>query len=391
MLVLAGPTGVGKSRLAMRVAAVLGRAEIVSADSVQVYRGLNIGSSKPSRDDCAAVRHHCLDVAGVDDDFTTATFVDLAVAAVDDVRSRGAVPLVVGGAGMYLDWLVNGRPTTAAAPRGVKERVRAMLAEDHSWTKSLARLEKVDPRYAGQLLKNDYYRLGRALEIVETTGMPVPVGRLLPLAADGRHVMDGVVPVALTRNRLELCRQIDARCEDMVADGLVQEVLGLLAAHPQLPSTQAGQAIGYRQTISFIDRLVGDRYLVRSGEQMPARSAAARRRKLFRAYVSEFQAATRAYARRQVNWFARDASFRWINLDRLAGECGADADATDERVFTEAAERLADGWRGDASHHPHENRTDAKVMRTYRPVLGRFADDATVDEIMDAISRSRPR
>eukprot|EP00171_Calliarthron_tuberculosum_P016283 IDg16283t1 len=319
VLVLAGPTCVGKSAAAVTIARTL-CGEIVSADSVQVFRGLDVGANKASAAERALVRHHLLDVARpVADEFSAGRFLTQARAATDDILARAQVPVVVGGTMMYVRWFVRGRPSTP--PPTPAARARAAAAVDAAcgdWEVARGTLAERDPARAAELTQNDWYRLRRALEVAET--VPGGVSALPQTGASPKaHDDASDAPydlrcVFLYDNRIALNRRIDARCETMIAPPAGWESHGgALQAHSVLSetarllldcgaaiaNTPPARAIGYRQTIRFLT----ERALL--GDEQSATDA-------FRTFVSDFQQATRNYAKQQMAWFRKEPGFRWV-------------------------------------------------------------------------------
>lgn len=318
VLVLAGPTCVGKSAAAVAAARAMG-GEIVSADSVQVFRGLDVGANKASAAERAAVRHHLLDVASpAVDEFSAGRFLTLARAATDDVLSRARVPVVVGGTMMYVRWFVRGRPSTPPPTPTARARAAATVdAANGDWAVALAALAERDPARAAELIQNDWYRLRRALEVAET----VPGGvSALPQTGASPKLRDNMPDtpydlrcVFLYDDRIVLNRRIDARCEAMIAPPFGWDTKDALAARSVLSETarlllecgtgvagtSPARAIGYRQTIRFlVERALRP-------DAQPATDA-------FRAFVIDFQQATRNYAKQQMAWFRKEPGFRWV-------------------------------------------------------------------------------
>jgi tRNA dimethylallyltransferase len=241
LVAIVGPTAVGKSALALGLAEALERrtgrkAEIVSADSRQVYRGLDIGTAKPSRAEQAAVRHHLLDLVDPEDDFSLAEFQDRAYAAIDAVHHRGGLPLLVGGTGLYVRAVVEGLSLPRVAPDAA---LRAALAEQAANHGGL-----VDPVAAGRIDPRNLRRVIRALEVVLKTGVPFSQG----LAPQPRYP---VLTLGLTMEREALYRQIDARVEAQLAAGLLGETAAVLARGCS-PTRPALTGFGYREMVSHL-------------------------------------------------------------------------------------------------------------------------------------------
>lgn len=288
VIVLAGPTGVGKSHFAMKLAQVIG-GEIISADSIQVYRGMDIGTSKPSRADRQEVPHHLIDIRDVSESFNVVDFYYEARHCCQLILARESVPIVVGGSGFYLQALMYGPPS---GPPSVPE-LRKMLEEQIEREGSdilFERLRKLDPDYAGTITKKDKQKIVRGLEIITLTGKKVSklswAARIKPLNYDFRCWF-------LHRPREDLYHRIERRCEDMVEIGLVNEVEQLI---PQglRDNSSAANAIGYRQALDYLDS-------TRSPEGHVH-------------FLREFKQASRNYAKRQLTWFRKKPVFRWLNL-----------------------------------------------------------------------------
>lgn len=276
--ILLGPTASGKTALAVGLASRL-PIEVVAADSRQVYRRLDIGTAKPSPAEQAAVRHHLLDLLDLHETFDAARFAALALAACDDIRSRGRIPLVVGGAGFYLEVLRQGLFSPPYSPAALA-LVRRDLA---GWSTGALHLElaKRDPERAAQLHPNDRYRLSRALEICIASGTSVTL-----LTATKPAPTHRFVEFRLVMERSRLHDRIASRTREMIAAGWVEEVRAILAsgADPDLPGLRT---LGYPHVIALVQ---GHHELARV-EELVARD-------------------TRRYARAQETWFrkARDAT-----------------------------------------------------------------------------------
>lgn len=220
VVVLAGPTAVGKSSLGMRLCESL-PGELISVDSVQIYRGLHIGANKPSAAERSRVPHHLIDVADLQDEYTAGCFYRDALTAVESVLSRGKTPVLVGGTSMYLRWFVNGRPTAPRADPAVSAAAHEALQGHQAtgdWDGGLERLRALDPERAMQLSRNDWYRLHRALVVAMQTQTHAS-SILAPDDSDGLDALRASLDMRcffLTAPRVPLCRRIDARCGDML-------------------------------------------------------------------------------------------------------------------------------------------------------------------------------
>ncbi|HEV8436968.1 MAG TPA: tRNA (adenosine(37)-N6)-dimethylallyltransferase MiaA [Methylomirabilota bacterium] len=295
LLVIVGPTGVGKTAVAVTLAGAL-PLEAVNADSRQVYRGMDIGTGKPTAEEQAVLPHHLIDVADPDERYHVARFGAEAHAAIDGIRGRGRLPVVVGGTGLYVRALLKGlRPGPPVDPGLRRELDAARRA--HGSSALHARLAGLDPAAAGRLHPNDHVRIVRAIEVA-MGGRPDPAGA--PAADWSRHLTGRrLVMVGLNRPRQALAERLADRARAMIARGMMEEVRRLLAAG-YTESLPAMGGIGYRQ---FCAALRG---------RLPEDEA-------LRLMIRD----TVRYAKRQITWFARDPEIRWIDVDRAGGVEGA--------------------------------------------------------------------
>ncbi len=247
ILVLTGPTASGKERVAIEAARRLG-GEIVSADSMKVYRGMDVGTAKASPAQRQAVPHHLLDVADPGETFSTARWVALADAASADVAARGRVPVVSGGTPLYLKALLEGLFEGPAADEGLRRRLRAEAAQRGTETLH-ARLAEVDPAAARRIHPNDLRRIVRALEVHELTGTPISEHQRQWGRDRGLYAP---VIAGLRRDRADLDRRIAARARRMVEGGLLDEVKRL-AARPEGLARGPRQALGYAEVLDHLD------------------------------------------------------------------------------------------------------------------------------------------
>jgi tRNA dimethylallyltransferase len=282
LLVIAGPTASGKSAAALEVARRKG-AEILSVDSMQVYRGMDIGTAKPSAQEQRLVRHHLIDLVDANEQFTVARFVELADAVIADATAR-SVPLVVtGGTPLYYKALFEGLFEGPSADQAVRDRLRTRPNEE-----LMGRLTKVDPVSASRIHVNDSKRLVRALEVYELTGKPISSFQTDWSAGTVRHA---ACWVGLSWERDALNRRINARVKAMLTAGWVEETRRLLDRFGQLSPT-ASEATGYHE---IIEHLQGHLTLDEAAEQI--------------------KIATRQLARRQMKWFRRWQQIHWISGD----------------------------------------------------------------------------
>jgi tRNA dimethylallyltransferase len=286
VIVIVGPTAVGKTALAIVLAGRLG-AEIVSADSRYLYRGMDIGTAKPSPEERARVPHHLIDVTTPDRPWTLAQFQAAALAAIESIRARGKLPLLVGGTGQYVRAITEGWQVPPGAPSSeLRAELEATLARDG--VGALAdRLRAVDPDSAARVDLRNPRRVIRALEVALTTGRS--------FVSQRRRAAPPfpILTIGLTLPRLELYARIDARVESMLRAGLVEEVRGLVAQGYSwdLP---AMSALGYRQIGQYL----------RGECDLPEA-------------VRRIKSATRQFVRRQANWFKpSDPAIQWFDVTR---------------------------------------------------------------------------
>lgn len=280
LLVIVGETASGKTALAVELARAHG-GEIVGADSVQVYRGFDIGSGKPTTDELSGVVHHLIDVAEPEDLFDAARFVELADRAIADIRARGRVPIVCGGTYLWVRALIHGLAGAPRAPREVRESLQAEVASVGAAVLH-QRLAQVDPASAARLHPNDAVRIVRALEVHQTTGRPLSAWQ----EEHGfRPIRHSARLLAIRHARDEIEARIDRRIDGMLRRGWIDEVRGLVARHP---TARALGAVGYAEIAAFLEGRIAEEDL---------QTAIGR--------------ATKIFARRQRTWLAK-APVEWL-------------------------------------------------------------------------------
>jgi tRNA dimethylallyltransferase len=284
LIVIVGPTGSGKSALALRVAEQIGSTEILSVDSMQVYRGMDIGTAKPTADERARVVHHLIDVAEPDQTFAVARFVEMADEVVADARQRGMRLIATGGTPLYYKSLFEGLFDGPAADAELRARMNSRpQAELH------AQLREIDPLAADRIHVNDRKRLVRALEVFELTGKPISSFQTAWASGETRH---DAIWFGLDWDREAINCRINARVKLMLEQGWLDEVRVLVSRYGELSKT-AAEATGYRELIDHLHRRLS---LVDATEQI--------------------KIATRQLARRQMKWFRRFRNVRWLAGDR---------------------------------------------------------------------------
>jgi len=296
LLVIVGPTGVGKTAVAARLAAAL-PLEAVNADSRQVYRGMDIGTGKPTVDERAILPHHLIDVVNPDERYHAARFRVEALRALAEIRARGRLPAVVGGTGLYVRSLLKGLEPAPPADPALRGELEG-YARAHGTAALHGRLGALDPEAAQRLHPNDRVRIVRAIEILTRHGTRDPGAEAI---ADWRRGVTAwhLLMVGLRQSREALRRRLAERARGMVARGMMEEVRRLLEVGYD-ESLPAMGGIGYRQFAAVVrGRLTGEdalRLMIRD---------------------------TVRYAKRQMTWFARDPEIRWIDVDAAGGVDGA--------------------------------------------------------------------
>lgn len=288
LIAILGPTAAGKTGLGLTLARELD-GEIINADALQVYRGLDIGTAKPSAEERAAAPHHLVDILDPEESYSAGEFVRRARPLIGEIRQRRRTPILVGGSGLYLRALLEG---LSPIPQSDPEARR--ILEERCAREGLGALYEelceVDPMTAGRLAPGDHQRILRALEVAASSGRTLASWiRQQPLGADRL----GAVKLGLTLPRSILYDRIARRIDDMLEQGWVEEVEALLQRGVD-PGVPAFQAIGYRQLVRYVG---GDWSL--------------------QAAMEDTVRATRRYAKRQMTWFRQEKEVRWIDASDL--------------------------------------------------------------------------
>ncbi|MDD3805799.1 MAG: tRNA (adenosine(37)-N6)-dimethylallyltransferase MiaA [bacterium] len=285
LLVLTGPTAVGKTDIAVKVATVT-NAEIISADSIQIYKGFDIGSAKPSEEEREGIPHHLLDVADPCEGFSVARYKDMAEAAIRDIWSRSKQAVLTGGTGLYISAVIDG----FSFPEGTDNPAVKIAFEKTADQEGLAvlykQLERVDSASASRIHHNDRRRIIRALEVYKTTGRP-----LSHFKRRGNEPprFDAVI-IALTMPRELLYRKIEARVEAQIEAGLIDEVQQLMS-RACVRDSLAMQGLGYKEIAAYIDG-----------------------RCSLEEAIATLKRDTRRYAKRQLSWWRRDSRVHWLDI-----------------------------------------------------------------------------
>ncbi|MBQ1371520.1 MAG: tRNA (adenosine(37)-N6)-dimethylallyltransferase MiaA [Oscillospiraceae bacterium] len=287
VICICGPTASGKTGLAVALAKKL-NAEVVSCDSMQIYRDMNIGTAKPDAVEMDGVPHHLLDVAEPGADFSVSRYVELADAAIADIHARGKIALVCGGTGLYMDSLIQGQGFAPPPGNGEREYLE-QVAEKKGMQFLYEMLQDADPETAEKLHISDRKRIIRAMEVFLITGLPLSYHNAQSKLKEPKYDADWI---GLSfRDRARLYARVDARVEDMMARGLEEEVRRLLERGID-PKTTAMQAIGYKEL-----------------------AAALQGKCSVETAVEQIKQSSRRYAKRQLTWFRRNEAIHWLYVD----------------------------------------------------------------------------
>ncbi len=293
VIILAGPTGVGKTAMSIRMAQALG-GEIISADSMQVYRGMDIGTAKVRPEERTTIRHHLIDSRDIDETFNVVDFYHDAQQAFREIYARDHVPIIVGGTGFYIHTLIYGPPRGPASVPEVRMRLEKEI--DAKGTLALyERLKAFDPEYARTITERDRHKIIRGLEIIQLTNQKVSY---FEKGATPAHEFDFRCWF-LYKPKEILYPLLDERCDKMIAEGFLEEVKKL-DQEGLRKNTSASQAIGYRQALEYLQtRQTTDDW---------------------HHFMEEFKKASRRYAKRQFTWFRKESLFRWMNVHKMGPE-----------------------------------------------------------------------
>jgi len=291
VIVIAGPTGAGKTKLSLDIAKAL-HGEIISADSMQIYRGMDIGTAKASADDQKAVPHHLIDIADVEQDYNVKRYFEEASSALRLISAKGKVPIIVGGSGFYIQALLYGPPPGPPSDPEVRARLEGQM-DSIGCEAMYEQLQMLDPDYAKTITEKDRHKVIRALEI---------------MTLSEKKVSDFQLPTKMRNDEYDfrlwflhypreiLYSKIEERCDQMVENGLVEEVKEMIQ-RGLLENSSASSAIGYKQTLA---------YLKSEGKEED-----------YREFIYEFKKSSRRYAKRQFTWFRKERFFRPLDLSQI--------------------------------------------------------------------------
>lgn len=279
---IVGPTAIGKTRIAIEAAKRL-NAEIISCDSMQIYRGLDIGTAKASPEEQNGIIHHLIDVVDPDEDYSVARFQEQAKSIIQELNRKQRLPLLVGGTGLYYQALVDDYTFYPLESHQIIRRQWNNLIKERGLEYAYNYLQSIDPYYAAAISPNDQKRIVRAIEVYQLTGQPFSA-----LQAKSQHTYQLAV-VGLYLEREQLYQRINLRVEQMLAGGLIKEVT-LLRNKGYNLNHNSMQALGYKQVFSYLGGFLSE-------EEM----------------IDEIKQETRRYAKRQLTWFRKDPRIYWIN------------------------------------------------------------------------------
>lgn len=285
LVVIVGPTAAGKSDLAVELAQKL-QGEIISADSVQLYKYLNIGSAKLTLEEQRGVPHHLIDILEPDEDFSAAQFQSLARDKIQEIQERGKLPFLVGGTGLYIQSVIDPFEFPDTDGYQVIRKDLRRLWEAGKQEEIYQKLKDIDPASAERIDPHDFRRISRAFEVYYLTGRPISSYK-----QDNKKPLYRMEIVGVTYQRAELYQRIEKRVEKMFVEGLVDEVRSILnmGYHKEL---KPFQTLGYKQVIQYLE---GNYDLNEA--------------------IAETKKATRRYAKRQLTWFRRDKRIKWYLMD----------------------------------------------------------------------------
>lgn len=293
-LALTGPTASGKTALSLSLAEHL-CAEIISADSMQIYRGMDIGTAKATEEEQRAVRHHLINITDPRENYSAFHYRADAILAAKDIESRGKMPLFVGGTGLYIDALMRaGADNSPESDPQYRERVLSSIKNDEDIADLWQRLNSVDPESANKIHKNNVKRVVRALEIYDKTGVPKSEFDR-QTREDSSEIKIEMITLDFY-NRENLYNRVNLRVEEMIKMGLLREVEALYREGMLPPDSTAAQAIGYKELILHIE-----------GKCSLSQS------------IEEIKLSSRRYAKRQLTWFRHVKDARRIYVDRADG------------------------------------------------------------------------
>lgn len=287
VIVIVGPTAVGKTNLSIEIAKRI-NGEIISADSMQVYKHMDIGTAKPSREEMQGIKHYMLNVFEPDEECNVAKYKEMAIDCIDEILNKNKIPIIVGGTGLYVNTVVDNIEFSQTVTdwdyrakleeRATSEGVELLYKE----------LQEIDKESAEKIHQNDLRRIIRALEVNHSTGKPISYHNKLSRQNPSKY---DFIMIGLNMERADLYKRIDLRVDKMIADGLVDEVKGLIKRGVS-PKNTSMQGLGYKEVLEYL-----------KGER------------LFNEVVDIIKMNSRRYAKRQLTWFRRDQRIQWYDMN----------------------------------------------------------------------------
>jgi tRNA dimethylallyltransferase len=385
VLVISGTTAVGKTDLSIAVAKRL-NGEIISADSAQVFKGMDVGTAKIGKQEQREVPHHLLDVVDVTETFTAGDFRDKAYEIIEGIHASGRLPIVVGGTSFYIKTFLEGCGNTAppSTPDG-QSRVDSII-RGKSWEESLEYLSGMDKEYAQSLSWGDWYRLRRAVEICIVTGKPVTSFKkkveLEELPFEPKCLF-------LTMPRGMLYKRIEARCEVIIQNGLFEEVVDLVENRGLVAESQAGRCIGYRQTLEYLKE-VWDFPKGRDGDifhpEVNIRSEISHR--MFTDFVLHYKASTRQLAHSQLTWHKKEDYFCWLNMAPGGNILSVDSVCTAVTDWLDTDKDFPPEMNGNALKHL--SKQEQRAMKTAKTDVHLDVDQSLIQLQQLLLSKHKP-
>ncbi|MEK3735426.1 MULTISPECIES: tRNA (adenosine(37)-N6)-dimethylallyltransferase MiaA [Paenibacillus] len=289
LLVLIGPTAVGKTRMSIEIAKAFG-CEIISGDSMQVYRGMDIGTAKIKPDEMEGIPHHLIDIHDPEHAYSAAEFQEQATRIIQEVGDRGRLPFIVGGTGLYIESVCYGFRFSEGGADEAFRQEQLRYAEEHGAEALHQRLHQIDPEMAGKLHPNDLRRVVRALEVYHLTGVPLSA----QLASQKKESPYQLCLIGLTMDRQMLYKRIEERIDQMLGEGLVDEVAFLLGRGFG-PSLVSMQGLGYKEIVSYLQGQCS-----------------------YEDAVELLKRDTRRFAKRQLSWFRHMKDIEWVDVSNPA-------------------------------------------------------------------------
>ncbi len=289
VLVILGPTAAGKTKLSLELAKNF-RGEIISADSMQVYRGMDIGTAKAGKEERESVPHHLLDVVSPEEKFSVADYQEMVDQIIPGIVEKGRIPMLVGGTGLYIKAVIEGFLFPEMDNDYKLRNQLKKLAETHGNKYLHNKLTDIDPQLAEKIHPNDLRRVIRGIEVYKKTGKTITYYKKKQQQSPDRYLS---LKFGLTWNRDDLYQRINQRVDQMIEKGLVDEVKGLLNSGYNLSKT-ARQGLGYKEIIDYLE----GEYALDEAVRLLKRN-------------------TRRFAKRQLTWFKRDDSINWFNFSEL--------------------------------------------------------------------------